>query len=78
MGWLVFLSVFALAVLSSSGASEAATFTLAACFPCMLCAMCVAGPFLLIWFVVGNIWIFTGNVRPAAAAAAGAAQQQQQ
>jgi len=59
--WLFFLSVFALSVVASSGASEAATFTLAACFPCLLCAMCVAGPFLLIWFVVGNIWVFTGS-----------------
>lgn len=49
VAWLAFLFIFALSVLSSSGASEAATFTLAACFPCFLCALCVAGPFLFIW-----------------------------
>ena len=59
--WLVFLSIFALSVLSSSGQSGAATFTLAACFPCAVCAMCVVGPFLVVWFIVGNIWIFLGS-----------------
>jgi len=59
--WLIFLSIFALSVLSSSGQSNAATFTLAACFPCAVCALCVMGPFLLVWFVVGNIWIFVGS-----------------
>jgi len=58
VGWLVFLFIFALTVLSSSGASEAATFTLAACFPCFLCALCICGPFLLVWFILGNIWVF--------------------
>ena len=61
VGWLTFLSIFALSVLSSSGQSSAATFTLAACFPCAVCAMCVVGPFLVVWFIVGNIWIFAGN-----------------
>jgi len=59
VGWLTFLIIFALVVLSSSGASQAATFTIAACFPCFLCALCVCGPFLFIWFVLGNIWVFT-------------------
>ena len=59
--WLLFLTIFALSVLSSSGASEAATFTLAACFPCLACGLCVAGPFLFIWFVLGNIWVFGGG-----------------
>jgi len=58
IGWVGFLFIFALVVLSSSGASAAATFTLAACFPCFFCALCLFGPFLLIWFVVGNIWVF--------------------
>ena len=61
VAWLAFLTIFALSVLSSSGASEAATFTLAACFPCFACALCVAGPFLFIWFVLGNIWVFGGG-----------------
>ena len=61
VGWLAFLTIFALSVMSSSGASDAATFTLAACFPCFLCAMCTAGPFLVIWFILGNIWVFVGG-----------------
>lgn len=61
VAWLVFLSIFALSVLSSSGQSQAATFTLAACFPCAVCAMCVVGPFLLVWFIVGNFWILFGK-----------------
>jgi hypothetical protein len=61
IAWLAFLAIFALSVMSSSGASEAATFTLAACFPCFLCAMCVTGPFLVIWFILGNIWVFAGS-----------------
>jgi len=58
VAWLCFLAIFALSVLSSSGASEAATFTLAACFPCLFCAMCLCGPFLVAWFIIGNFWVF--------------------
>lgn len=58
IAWMSFLLIFLLSILASSGQSDGAAFTLAACFPCLLCGLCVGGPFLMAWFILGNVWVF--------------------
>jgi hypothetical protein len=58
--WLGFLMLALLSVVASNG-SDGATVTLAVCFPCILCGLCLAGPFLVVWFILGNVWTYTSS-----------------
>lgn len=58
--WLGFLVLAFLSVVASKG-NEGVAVTLAVCFPCIMCGLCLAVPFLVIWFILGNVWTFTSD-----------------